>query len=124
MLNEDKAKDVEHTKDINDSFKYVDDNQNTREQNPDIVLSIQNEGYEETRCIRQSSTYISNHNEHILNNDVYTYSPTCFSKEIPVNHNKSSEKYNEEKKLVKKHKNQSLPKRNLGAGEKHINELR
>ena len=124
MLNEDKATDGEHTNNSNDSFKYVDDNQNRREQNPDIVLSIQNEGCEETRHIRQSSTYVSNHNEHILNNDVYTYSPTYFSKEMPDNHNESTKQYNEKRRLVKTPKKQSLQKRNLGAGEKHINELR
>ena len=124
MLNEDKAKDGEHTNNNNDSFKYVDDNQSRREQTPDIVLSIQNEGNEETRRIRQSNTYVSNHNEHILNNDVYTYSPTCFSKEMPNEQNETTKKKNEETRLIKKHKNQSLQKRNLGAGEKHINELR
>ena len=124
MLNEDKKKDGEHTNNSNDSFKYVDDNQNRIEQNPDIVLSIQNEGYEEKEYIRQSNTYVSNQNEHILKNNVPVYSPTCFSKEIPDNHNESTKKYNEDRRLVKKDKKQSLQKRNLGAGEKHINELR
>ena len=124
MLNEDKAKDGEHTNTSNDSFKYVDDNQSRKEQNPDIVLSIQNEGHEETRYIRQSSTYVSNHNEHIFNNDAHRYSSTCFSKEMPDNRNESTKKYNEDRRLVKKDKKQSLQKRNLGAGEKHINELR
>ena len=124
MLNENKPKDEKHTNNINDLFKCVDDNQSRREQTPDIVLSIQNEGYEETKYIRQSSTYVSNHNEHILNNDVSTYSPSCFSKEMPNEQNETTEKKNEETRLIKKHRKQPLQKRNLGAGEKHINELR
>ena len=99
-------------------------NQNEQNRNHDIVLSIHHKKYGETECMNMPDDYISLDDEKRHKNGEQNELPSFFLKEkSDIEQNELAKKYKEKAKTTKKLKKTSLQKRNLGTGEKHVNEL-
>lgn len=92
---------------------------------PDVALLIQNESFDDGKCLEFSTDKAVYDVENNKNKDGTNIIPSYGIKE-EVNNEKNvlnknySEKFREVTKNTKK---QSLQKRNLGAGQKHVTEL-
>ena len=99
-------------------------NQNEENRNPDIVVSIHQKKYGEKEYMNMSDDYISLDDEKRFKNGEQNELPSCFLKEkSDIEQNELAKKYKEKAKTTKKLKKTSLQKRNLGTGEKHVNDL-
>ena len=99
-------------------------NQNEQNRNPNIVLSIHHKKYGEKECMNMYDDYISLHDEKRFKNGEQNELPSCFiEQKSDIEQNELAKKYKEKAKTTKKLKKTSLQKRNLGTGEKHVNDL-